>query len=61
MELRLGMVHNIIIRQQLSGGGDITFTASREEYSQLMKSNARIIFAIEYPDEMTASRELYNF
>lgn len=54
------MERNIIIRLAI-GNGDTTFIATRAEYVRLYKRNARIIFALEYPDEATAEREITHF
>ena len=54
------MERNIIIRLAIENG-DTTFIATRMEYVQLYRRNARIIFALEYPDEETAEREIAHF
>ena len=53
-------MENIIVRVAI-GKGDITYVCDRAEYIRLMTTNARVIFAVEYPDAETAAREILGW
>ena len=52
-------MRNIIIRIPV-GNGDATFVTNRQEYVERYKKG-EIIFAMEYADEETATRELQSW
>lgn len=53
-------MRNIIIRVPV-GNGDSTFVTNRQEYVERYKKGDKIIFAMEYPNEETALRELQSW
>ena len=52
-------MRNIILRIPV-GNGDATFVTNRKEYVERYKKG-KIIFAMEYEDEETATRELQSW